>query len=151
MSLGTRSKGTRLYHAAANASWTDLAAGVAPGNAWTEFACPIGVSNVKRYETVPYDASCMSDAAEQPAFEKKPGGFSFELKQKSETPTVKDLADAATERMFAILYVDGQAFVIKGKLIADTEGGGGNSLTEEVKHGYRVAGTAIGEWKPTAT
>jgi hypothetical protein len=158
MSEGTRSKGTRIYKHAAVVPWvnpwTALAPGASPAAAYKEVVCPLSVSKPKRFETQEWDASCLTDAGEQPTQEKKPGGFTFTAKQADGadggTEILKTAADATTLAMWVILYKDGRAFIIQGVLIPEAEGEAANQLTDEVKHEYRVRGSEIGEWSAAA-
>lgn len=157
MSIGTRSKGTRVFHAALGTTWTALAALATPGAAFIEATCCISVSNPKRFEVQEFDVSCLADPTEQPVQEIKPGSFSFTIKQNevgatgTGTDALKTLADATTPLVWAILYVDGRCcFFPSGVLIPMSEGDAQNSITDEVKHSYMVRGLLAGVWQTHA-
>ncbi len=148
MSIGTKSKGTKIYHANDATTWTAVVAAGSPGGSWTECLCAIRVSNPKRFEVSEHDVSCLADAGEQPVQEKKPGSFTFSAKQTTDCEAVKTLADAVTPKAWAILYPDGRAFYFSSAvLIPQSEGDAENSITSEVMHSYMVRGLVIGAWQ----
>lgn len=148
MSIGTKSKGTRIYHATDLTTWTAVVAAGTPSGSWTEVLCAISVSNPKRFEVQEHDVSCLGDAVEQPVQELKPGSFSFRSKQTTDCEAVKTLADAVTKKAWAVLYPDGRAcYFASAVLIPQSEGDADNSLTSEVMHSYMVRGLVNGAWQ----
>lgn len=160
MSRGTRSKGTRIYRAPNNTTWTAVLAAGTPGSPWVEANCAITVSNPKRFDVQEFDASCLADPTEQPVQELKPGSCGFTAKQvdgsgsgssSTGTDELKVVADATTPLAWGILYVDGRCcYFSSAVLIPQSEGDAQNTITDEVKHNYMIRGLVVGSWQPAA-
>lgn len=156
MPIGTRSKGTRVFHAPLATAWAALAAGASPGSAFVEATNCVSVSNPKRFDTKNFDSSALADPGELPVWEQTPGGFAFAIKQDevgttgTGTDALKALADATTPLVWVVLYRDGRAcYFSSAVLIPQSEGDAANSITDEVKHTYQVASTGpVGTWQP---
>lgn len=116
--MSVNSQGTRVYYATASTAWVALAASTAPGGSFTE------VTRIVKVDADPavfedYDDAPLSATTPDPQIIVKPGKLMFSKdKISAETATLRGFCDGTTLKRWVILYLDGSADYVDGKLKA---------------------------------
>lgn len=137
-------QGTRLYYATAATAWVDLAAGAAPSGSFTQVTGGINI-RVVPHEVEQYDDSDLEDTAEEPQVNQRPGNITFSINlHTTASVTLRGLCAAGTKKTWAVLYKDGTADTVDGRIIctsgAEAQKG---DFKAKVTETYQILGDTV--------
>ena len=137
------SQGSRLFYAPTATAWVDLAAGATPANTFVQVLNLVDV-DPKPNNIEEYDDSSLEDTAPVPAMTVKPGSISFTKKKNSQSKTLLDFCDGTTKKVWAVLYLDGTAQTVTGRLKVSS-GGRANAgdFKAKAQETYEVVGDTV--------
>lgn len=142
--MPNKMQGTRLYNATSGTAWVALAAGAAPSGSFTQITL---VDNIRvvPHETNSFDNAPLEATVPAPEVELRPGTMDFTIEGgTSQSNTLRTLCDAGTKKVWAVLYLDGTADTVTGRLIC-TDGASPQrgDFNRRVLETYRVIGDTV--------